>query len=276
MKRFFIIGFFIIFNICQLNALGIIEPTGGRSMSLGKCSVSLNDYWSLHNNPAGFASYKNLSLGISYHNRFLLKELSIKDIGLILPFQKGNIGMSYSQFGFTNYNENIFGLGIARNFGPNISIGIKLYYLSIKFSGDYEKISTSTFDIGIQYKINESLCLGAYIFNPINIRIKSLNKDKIPVIMRLGFSYFITKDFMLTGEVEENSDDNLSFRLGLEYEIYKNLFIRGGFQLKSEMLTFGIGYNHELFIIDVFAQMNQDLGATLGCSLIFKTKKIII
>ena len=126
----------------------------------------------------------------------------------------------------------------------------------------------------MQYHVNESLCLGAYIFNPINIRTNTINKDKIPIIMRVGFSYLIIDDFMICGEIEENFDDDFSFRFGLEYEIYKDIYVRSGFQFKPELFTFGIGYNYKWFMMDVAAQMNQELGASLSCSITFKINHI--
>ena len=273
MKHLFTIGLIIFFSIHPLKALELIQPTGGRTNSLGKCSVALSGFWSLHNNPAGFASYKNLSFGISYENKFLLKELSTKNTGVILPYKMGNIGISYSQFGYKNYNENILGLGIAKRLGQNLDIGIKLYYIFIKFSRNYNNKSAPTFDIGIQYKINESLSLGTYIFNPICIKFKTLNKDKMPIIIRLGFSYLVNNDFLITGEIEENFVHNFSYRFGLEYEIYKELFIRSGFQFKPDTFTFGIGYDYKYFMIDISAQMNQILGVSLSSSLIFKINK---
>ena len=94
--------------------------------------------------------------------------------------------------------------------------------------------------------------------------------------MRLGFSYFIIDDFLICGEIEENFDENFSFRFGLEYEIYKNIYVRSGFQFKPELFTFGIGYNFKWFIVDIAAQMNQELGSSLNCSMTFiinRTKK---
>ena len=91
--------------------------------------------------------------------------------------------------------------------------------------------------------------------------------------MRLGFSYFVNKNFMITSEIEENFEYDFSYRFGLEYEIYKNIFLRSGFQFKPEAFTFGIGYNYNWCIIDICAQMNQTLGTSLDCSFIFKIKR---
>ena len=272
MKRFFITGLLVLSLFTHVYAWDMLQPSGGRTNSLGKCSVALNDLWSLHNNPAGISSYKDLSIGIAYENRFLLKELGYKNAGVIVPLKSGAIGISASQFGYAHYNENIIGITLARNFGPHLNIGLKLDYLYIKYSGDYDNFSTPTFELGIQYEINENLSLGAYLFNPIHVKINTANNFKIPIIMRLGFSYFIIEGFMITSEIEENFEDNFSYRFGLEYECYNDFFVRGGFQLNPELFSFGIGYNYKLCAIDIAAQMSQDLGSSLNCSIVFTIK----
>lgn len=272
MKRFLITNLFVLFLFTPIHAWNLLQPSGGRTISLGNCSVALNDFWSCNNTPAGFASQKGISIGFSYQNKFLLKELGHKNAGILLPLNIGVIGVSFSQFGYNLYNENIIGLGFAREFGDKLRIGLKLDYLFFKFPENYENRSVPTFELGIQYHRNESLCLGAYIFNPINVKSRTINRDKIPIIMRLGFSYYVTEDFLITSEIEENFEHDFSYRIGLEYEIYKNIFLRSGFQLNPELFTFGVGYNYKWCIIDVCAQMNQDLGTSISCSFIFNIK----
>ncbi len=273
MKHFLISGLLALSSFTPIYAWDLHQPSGGRTSSLGNCSVALNGFWSCLNNPAGAAFHNNVSIGFAYQNKFMLKELGYKNIGTVFPLKVGVIAASASQFGYSLYNENIIGLGFARNFGPKLKIGLKLDYLLFKLSEEYDNKSTATFEIGLQYQINESLCLGAYVFNPINVKLKTLHKDKIPIIMRLGLSYFVNKEFMITSEIEENFENDFSYRLGLEYEIYKNFFIRSGFQFKPELFTFGIGYDYDRYIIDVCAQMNQALGASLSCSFVFNIKR---
>lgn len=272
MKRFLISGFFILFLFTPVHAWNLLQPSGGRTTSLGNCSVALNDFWSCINTPAGFASQKEISIGFSYQNKFMLKELGYKNAGILFPLNLGVIGVSFSQFGYNLYNENVIGLGFARDFGDKLRIGLKLDYLFFKFPKNYNNKSVPTFELGIQYLINESLCLGAYIFNPINVKLRSINREKIPIIMRLGFSYYATEDFLITSEIEENFEYDFSYRFGLEYEIYKNILLRSGFQFNPGLLTFGVGYNYKWCIIDVCAQMNQELGTSINCSFIFNIK----
>lgn len=274
MKRILLTCIFLSVSIPIIFAWDIATHVGGKTNSIGNCSVALSEFWSCHNNPAGFANYNNIAVGLSYENRFLLKELAYKNIGVIIPFDIGVIGITASQFGYNHYNENLIGIGLSRNFGPNLKIGLKLDYIFFKYSTDYAKIQTATFELGLQYHINKSLCLGAYIFNPINVKLKTLNNEKIPIIMRIGLSYFVKEDFLITAEVEENFENDFSYRFGLEYEIYKRIFVRSGFQLRPEIFTFGFGYDYNWFTIDISAQMNQILGASLSCSFIYKLKNV--
>ena len=272
MRRFFISGLLVLFSFTHVYAWNLLQPIGGRTNALGKCSVALNDFWSLLNNPAGISSFNNISIGISYENRFLLKELGYKNVGLIIPLKTGTVGITASQFGYEHYNENIIGIAVARNFGPHLKIGLKLDYIYFKFSGDYDSFSSPTFELGIQYEINENLSLGTYLSNPTHFKIKSVNKDRIPTIMRLGFSYFIIDDFMITSEIEEDFEDNFSYRFGVEYKLNFDFVIRSGFQLNPELFTFGIGYNYNWCTVDFAGQMSQDLGVSVNGSIIFRIK----
>lgn len=263
----------IIFSVFQLHAWDIFETAGSRSNSLGKCSVSLSDFWSCINNPAGISSLKDISLGFSYENRFLMKELAYKNLGVVLPTDKGVFSLSVSQFGFTHYNENVFALIYAKNFGPNLRIGLKLDYVLVRFSEDYDNLSIPTFEIGMQYKIKSAVCIGAHLINPINIKLKTINKDKLPVIMRLGISYNILDNLLLTSEIEENFEYNFSYKSGIEYEIVDNIFIRCGIHFNPQEFSFGFGYNNKFFVLDIAAQINQILGTSINCSLVYNIKR---
>lgn len=246
---------------------------GARSNALGKNSVSLSDFWSIQNNPAGMANYHYLSVGISYENRFLMKELSSYNAALVVPVQIGTFGLSFSRFGFENFNENKLGLAYARTFSPFLKMGLKLDYLLFKFSDEYAKRRTATFELGFQSDITNDLCVGVYIFNPINVKLKTIHNEQVPILFRFGLSYIITKDFLATTEVEYNSDSNLDYRFGLEYNTLKEFYIRIGVNTTPATAGIGVGYTLNRVIIDVSATMNQYTGISFQSSLIFKIKE---
>lgn len=270
MKRnLFLIGFCLFCSHCM--AWELVSPTGSRSAAMGNCSVASRDFWSIHNNIAGIAGLNEFSLGISYENRFLMKELSYLNAGLSIPINnKGCFALSISSFGFANYLENNFGIGYARNFGPYLKIGLKIDYLLFKFPKDYNNRQTFTFELGVQTDINEKLIAAVYIFNPINVKTQTLNKDNIPIIFRTGLSYKLTNDFLATTEIEYNSEKSFDYRIGLEYNVLKGFFVRAGVYTNPATACFGAGLLLKKVTIDFAAEMNQVLGISLQGSLVFR------
>ena len=246
---------------------------GARSNATGYCSVSLNDFWSIQNNPAGMANYRFFGVGISYENRFFMKELSLYNAALVMPMKIGTFGLSFNRFGFESFNENKLGLAYARSFGPYLKRGLKLDYLWFKFSDEYVKRRTATFEFGIQSDVTQDLCVGVYIFNPINVKLKTIHNERVPIVFRFGLSYKITKDFLAAYEVEYNSDNSLDYRFGLEYNTLKEFYIRVGVHTNPATACFGIGYSLNRVVIDVSATMNQYTGVSFQSSLIFKIKE---
>ena len=246
---------------------------GGRSNATGKCSVSFSDFWSIQNNPAGLADWKSLCAGLSYENRFFMKELAYYNSAFVMPVKIGTFGLSFSRFGFEDFNENKLGLAYARSFGSLLKMGLKLDYLWLDFSDEYVKRRTATFEIGIQSDITNDLRLGVYIFNPTHVKLKTIHNEHIPVVFRLGFAYKVTKDFLATSEVEYDTDKRLDYRFGLEYKTVKEFYIRAGVNTNPATASFGIGYTLNRVIIDVSATMNQFTGVSFQSSLIFKIKE---
>ena len=272
MKRnLLLIGVFLLCNQCFSWDLSGIA--GSRSNAMGNFSVALHDFWSIQNNPAGMAEFRTISVGFSYENRFFMKELSFYNGAFLLPVKFGTFGLSFSRFGFENYNENKFGLAFARSFGPYLKMGLKLDYLLFNFNDDYEKQKTATFELGLQSNITDDLCVGVYVFNPHAAKLKTLHHIRLPVVFRFGLSYKVTKDFLACAEAEYNSDKNLDYRFGLEYNALKEFYIRIGVHTSPATATFGVGYTLSRVTIDVSASMNQFTGVTFQSSLIFKLKE---
>lgn len=260
MKRsLFLIGLCLFCNQCfSWNLSGVASA---RSNAMGNCSV------------ACMSDYTFFGIRLSYENRFFMKELSLYNSAIVVPMKIGIFGLSYDRFGFENYNENKLGLGYARSFGPYLKMGLKLDYLWFKFSNDYEKRRTATFELGIQSEITKDLCVGAYIFNPINIKLQTIHNERIPVVFRFGMSYKVTKDFLATTEVEYNTESKLDYRFGLEYNALKEFYIRVGVHTNPATASFGVGYTINRVIIDVSATINQYTGVSFQSSLIFKIKE---
>lgn len=272
MKRIIITMMVTILLSNHVMAWDFSNPVGGRSAGMGYTSVAISDFWSIHNNPAGIAEWSRISAGFYYENRFMMKELGYKNAAFLMPVDIGVLGLSVRQFGYSQYNENKIGIAFARSFGKSLRIGLQIDYLLFSFSDDYKKQHAATFELGIASDITDNLCVAAYLFNPVLTRIKSINKDKIPIIMRVGMLYKLTGDFNMSAEIEEDFNSDFKFRLGVEYEVYKNIYLRCGIQSNPWIICFGTGFSFRNFIIDISSNMHQQLGVSLQSSIIFNIK----
>ena len=274
MKKLLLL-FFLFITISTVSAYDIIHPLGGRAAAMGGSSVASQGLWALQNNPAGMANLKKISFGLYYENRWMLPETAYKSGAFALPTKFGCLGLSFTQFGSSKYNENKIGLAYAKDFGRYLQIGLQLDYLLLKIGNDYGSFNAVTFELGIQSHVTDKLTLGTYIFNPINFSFKqTLNHEKIPIVFRFGLAYQFTKDFIGQCEIEKNTDrDGVSLRGGLEYEAFKRFYIRAGVQTNPGILSFGLGYSISFARIDVAGQLHNELGASVQVGLVFSIGK---
>jgi hypothetical protein len=250
-----------------------INTIGGRSSAMGGTAVCFSDFWSVNNNQAGIAYYKSYATGFYYENKFLLKELSLKNISLIVPTSSGVFGVNYSYFGYNIYNEQKLGIAYAKAFGKDFSAGIQLDYLGISIGDNYGTKNNITFEIGILAKLSNQVTIGAHAFNPINVLLSNYNKETIPSVLKLGMCYTISDKIILTLETEKNIYYNAVLKLGLEYKIIKDVFVRTGISTNPLFNTFGFGFNYGKCTFDFSSSIHQTLGYSPQFSMIYNFGK---
>jgi hypothetical protein len=260
------------------------HPLGGRSSGMGNTSVTLNDFWSVHNNQAGLAGYKNISAGFFYEDRFIMKELGLKALAFVLPVKSGVFGLNFNTFGYSQYNETKVGLAYAKGFGKIFSAGIQLDYLRTGIAENYGNKNVFTFEIGLMSKLNEKVILAAHVFNPINVRLEQQYDERIQSVYKFGVSYLVSEKLLLAIETEKSRDFKPLVRGGLEYKIIDQAIARIGYSTLPSMsgtddfsiaslYSFGFGLNFQKLIIDFSASVHQTLGWSPSVSLIYKFNK---
>ncbi len=243
---------------------------GGRAAGMGRASVSLTDFWSVQNNPAGMALQQRIGAGVYYENRFMMPELSLKSAAVVVPTGIGVLGLSFNQFGYALFNENKLGLAYARSFGPLLRIGVQLDYLSTRFGGGYEGKDNVTFELGVQSNISEKVMLGAYIFNPVRVQLSDYTDERIPVILRFGLTYLMSDRLIGIAEVEKNFDRDPVVRFGMEYALTDIFYARTGLAVNPGLFTFGAGMLLNNIRFDIAASMHQVLGVSAQAGLIYQ------
>lgn len=273
MKRFiFILLFYLLINRCV--ATDLIKAAGGRSAAMGGVSVCEQSLWALQNNPAGLATLQGWHFGVYYENQWLLRETAFKSGGLAKAVPGiGCFGFSICQHGWSQFNENKFGIAYARDFGPYLRMGMQVDWLLLHFGDNYADCSALGIELGIQSQVTSKLLLGAYLFNPTNNRLKTLNHDALPVVMRFGLAYQFTDFFSGQLELEKNNQrPGLRVSGGMEYLLFGRFSIRAGAQHNPNTVNFGVGYIVRNIHVDVAAQMHQVLGGTIQIGIRGKLK----
>ena len=135
-------------------------------------------------------------------------------------------------------SENQFFLGMAARVSEKVSVGITIKYYYYKL---YEDINSTSlgFDVGALYRLNENFNI-SLVISDINSKYEwdtaplyedqgITTEDKFPNLRKIGVSYR-NKNIGILGAIEfENSNAKTNIlRAGVEYNIYDQLYVRGG------------------------------------------------
>lgn len=134
--------------------------------------------------------------------------------------------------------ENQFFLGFGMRVSEKVAIGVsaKFYYSKL-----YDEITSTSigFDVGAVYILNPNITVGAAIVD-LNSKYKwdttklyeqegTNTIEKFPLIKKIAVTYkFDNLPIIASAEIEAINSDTNFLRFGAEYNIFENLFLRGG------------------------------------------------
>ena len=267
-KSFLIIFFFV----QTIHAQGWL-PMGSRSNALGNASVAIEDVWAYHHNPANLASISKFSIGLSYENRFLLKELQSQGLVVVSPLKRGVLSFGVQTFGFKNFRTNRLGLGYCMKLSEFLSGGVQLNYHQIRLTEPYGRKNSITAEVGLKARITENWKVAFSVLNIGRAMLSEYGEDRLTTVMRIGTQFNFSDKVFVVAEVEKNIEYPLRIKSGIEYNPMKKLFLRGGIATQPIELTAGLGYRFkEQFQIDMGSAYHQVLGWSPNFSFIYQVK----
>ena len=265
--------FFLLIVSSRLFAWNDNYSAGARSTGLSNASVTLSDIYAAQNNQAGLSGIKKISGAFYYENKFLIRDLSFKGAMLAIPVKIGVFGVSVNSFGGKNYNENKIGVSYSRSFGEILSAGVQMNYLGTFIGEGYGNSSAFAVEAGIQAKLIKNLFVGAHIFNPNRAKIAEYNNERAPTIIKLGLRYQFSDKVFLCTEAQKDISVNSVFKAGIEYQIIKDFYLRGGVSTGPVQNSFGFGYHAKYFRTDIAASYHQSLGYSTQIAFSFQFGK---
>ncbi len=246
----------------QAQAQIINFPAGSRAAALANAYVMESDVWSVYHNQAGLGFYPHFAIGFHHENKFVVKEYALHALAVTLPAKPGTFGLSYRYFGYSKYNESKIGLGFGRQFGNGLAAGIQMNLHHSYLESEYGNRNALTVEGGVQYKPADNLVVGAHFFNPTRSKMSPYDRDTIETTFSLGAGFRPFQPLFMCFETEKTLDREVSFRGGMEYEVYENLFLRAGLSTAPFQSTFGLGYIVGKVSVDVAFTHQEILGFT--------------
>lgn len=143
-----------------------------------------------------------------------------------------------NKFDNLSTSENQFFLSLSNRFSKKFAIGVafKFYYYKL-----YEDITASSlgFDIGALYLLNDNITL-SFMISDINSKYEwdtsnlygtsgNTTTNKFPILKKIGVAYKFDEPNIIASLEFENSNAETNYiRVGAEYNIFENLYVRGG------------------------------------------------
>jgi hypothetical protein len=277
---------------------------GARQVALGEASIaSVQDVNSIFWNPAAITGINGAEASFSYNNWIAdLKVLSGAagyNIDGIATFVFNYISLDYGNIpeagvtsisggtdtrtgSFFSGSDLAVGFGIAKEFTDKLSIGVNIKYMREELF--IYSSSLWGFDVGSFYNTGwrgVRLAMSAQNFSTqarfLETREEEQQSYEIPLVYRLGVSIDLLggNDLFLGGDPEQHlvtfnadaihtNDYKERLHLGLEYQFYNMLFLRGGYRFNYEEgnLSFGAGVNYSVSNFRVkfdYAYVSYDL-----------------
>ncbi|UII29432.1 hypothetical protein LVD15_13680 [Fulvivirga maritima] len=241
-----------------------------RAKAMGYTTATLQDGWSLLNNPAGLSKLTDVAVLGGFENKYGIAGLNTIAAGVYSPVPTGVAGISFLKFGDDLYHEQELSLSYANHFGI-AGLGVRLNYSQYHLEG-YGNKSFITIDFGGIASLSEQLLVGAYITNINQPQLSEFEDERVPITLQAGLSYRPTSSVIINIEAEKDIDYDLNMKLGLEYVFLKYIAVRAGAQTSPFIHYAGLGFFTSRLKVDYALSNDSQLGLThqVGISHIIK------
>ena len=245
---------------------------GARPAAMANATVMLPGLWSVHHNQAGLAQLDRITVGIHHENRFVVPELGLHSIAMAVPTRPGTLGFHVSYFGYSKYHDTKVGLSFGKQLSAEIAAGVQVNYLDKYIAEEYGRKGAITFEIGLIAEPVEGLFLGVHAYNPVRNRFRTETPEPISTLLRLGAGYLAHERLMVTLEAEKELLAPTNVKVGLEYMMVPNLYIRTGIASEPFRQSFGMGYAWKNLVADIAFTHHPQLGITPHFSMMYMFK----
>ena len=236
-----------------------VMPT---SAHIANIQTARTDDWSSFHNPASMVQEHGWQLAAQYENRYFLSSLNTAMLQVAYCNKYVNVGIGYSFFGYSKYQEMMAGVAFARSFGK-FSIGLQANYLTLYCGDELGYKGTVIPQIGMTVNVLPELTIGVHGFNPFVqvLAIEDQVERKLPAIYSVGMDYCWQK--VLHWSVQADYDIQASWRvaMGLEWQAIERLVVKVGAYYQQQFVgCMGVAVTWDRLRLDANFELHPLLG----------------
>lgn len=263
----YIFLFIAFFSNAQVGSFNL----GGRSAGMAGASLTLGDEYSLFNNIGGLGRVEDHTAFAAYQNRYGVSQFQVVGAGAIYTSDIGNAGVGFYKFGDDIYSEQRVHLAVGNKIQMvSLSVGVDILQYNISTVGTSNALAIQFGGIA---EVTPQIRFGAHIFNLNQAKFDSETGERIPTVMKGGFSYRPSDELMLNLEVEKDLDFDEIFKAGIEYQIIEKVFVRTGISTQPFIGAFGVGFHPKNLKFDYGFSNDSKLGNIHELSVAYSLKK---
>ncbi len=276
MDKKYIFFIFSLFFSVYLPATNDNASLGARQNALASNDLFIQNVWAAHNNPALLGTINQMQTGIFYQNRFLLKQLGLKAVAFVLPLNNSALGLTFSSFGYSIFQENQLKLSYGMKLGEKVNAGVGLSWLNNQING-IEYVRKYNFilpEMALMYQVTKNLTIATSVYNPVMQKIKSSRYDeRLPTVFKLGGRYTLSDKVILYSQINKDLDFDASVRAGMEYFVSEKLILNMGIATTATLAAFGVSYRLNDWGLNFGTSYHQQLGFSPSVGIVYRKNK---
>ena len=256
MKKIFLL-FNLFISIC-FAAKGQISFPDAKTVA----GVSRYDVFAPFENPATLSYVKKFEVSGFFQNRYAEKELSTAGGHIAVATKPLNIGAAFVQYGFMDYHEQMFSVGLAREIGKRFALSVQADYYCVHYSSLSGSDGKFLVQIGFVATPAKNLYIGFHTFNPVQTKLRTdgLELD-IPSVFALGLSYWFNPKVVASAVCEKDIFGEFRFAVEADYAVYESFRVKAACLKEGEIMpAVGCGVSVKGFAVDTNFKINTRLG----------------
>lgn len=234
------------------------------SNAIADIQTPRTDTWTAFQNPASLIQANTCQVAVQYENRYMLSALNTALVQAAYCNKYVNVGVSFSFFGYSKYQEMMAGVALARSFG-RFSLGLQGNYVAIYCGDELKYRGTFIPQIGATVDIIPQLTIGIHGFNPFWQRISiDADVDKaLPIIYSVGMDYRCLEGLRWGVQVDYDVHTTYRIATALEWQAIDLLVLKAGVYYQQQFVgCMGVGITWHNLRFDAHFELNPTLGVT--------------